>query len=101
MNSFQQENTARIISRAARLGYTITKITTTKNGVNFEINPSSPNNYTPKIKKESGEWKIQTADHGSVNIDQIQEITEGYQRAAAIISELETLTANHLLEYAA
>lgn len=100
MISFQQENTDRIINRAARLGYTITKITT-KNEVRFEINPSNSDSYTPQIKQENGEWKIRTADHGSVNADQIQEIAEGYQRAATMISELETLTAGHLVEYAA
>lgn len=99
--SVEEENTQRIISRANRLGYVITSIEADPTRVEISIIPSSLASYTPKLERDfrTDEWKVQTTAYGALNLDEIEKLTEGYGRAAAMVRELQSATPGYVVEY--
>lgn len=95
-----EENTQRLIARANRLGYIIVTIDTTEK-LAIEIRPSTLEPYTPPLSQDwkTGEWTIQTTAYGALDLSEIEKVTDGYGRAAAMVSELEHLTARDLANY--
>jgi hypothetical protein len=101
--SLEEENTQRLIGRANTLGYIIVLIDIEADNLSIEILPSSLAPYTPPLYRDrkTGEWTIQTTAYGSLNVDEIKKVAEGYGRAAAMVGELQHLTAGDLVNYSA
>ena len=99
--SIEQENTQRFISRANRLGYIIVEIETDSKNLWVTIIPADDNSYTPILYRhwDSKEWKIETTAYGTLGIEQIEKVTEGYQRAIAMVHELNHLSAGGVVNY--
>ena len=99
--SVEEENTQRIISRANRLGYIITSIKVEATRVEISIIPSQLAPYTPKLERDfrTGQWQVQTTAYGALNLDEIEKLTEGYGRAAAMVQELQSIKLGYVAEY--
>ena len=99
--SIEEENTQRIISRANRLGYIITHIKPESSRVEISIIPSQLAPYTPKLEQDfrTGQWRVQTTAYGALNLDEIEKLTEGYGRAAAMVRELQSAKPGYVVEY--
>ncbi|KMY23641.1 hypothetical protein ACU19_02990 [Actinobaculum suis] len=91
--SLEEENTARLISRANRLGYMVETIDPDRTYRPITIRPASLEDYTPELYfNDKTGWTCQTMAYGAKTIDEIQLIAEGYARAVAMIRELDTAT---------
>ncbi len=98
--SIEQENTDRIIARAASLGYEIRHITPDGRFRKIAVEPLSMDGYTPWIDGDFGEFNVNPVSHsGGFTIDELEKVAEGYQRAAALIRELEATSIDNLVEY--
>ena len=99
--SVEEENTERLIGRANRLGYTITSIEIEPGRVAIFIVPSPLFPYTPELDRdfETDQWRVQTTSYGALNLDNIEQVTEGYGRAAAMVRELEHATPRNVVNY--
>ena len=99
--SVEEENTERLIGRANRLGYTITSIEIEPGRVAISIVPSPLFPYTPELDRdfETDQWRVQTTAYGALNLDNIEQVTEGYGRAAAMVRELEHATPGNVVNY--
>lgn len=85
-----KENTARLVSRAAALGYRIERINP-HDACPITCTPTS--DYTPAVSytPETG-WVCHTASNEQVTADELKQVAEGYQRAAALVTTLEAAT---------
>ena len=99
--SVEEENTERLIGRANRLGYNITNIEIEPGRVSISIVPSPLFPYTPELDRdfETDQWRVQTIAYGALNLDDIEQVTEGYGRAAAMVRELEHATPRNVVNY--
>ena len=100
--TLKNEITNRLIGRAKKLGYTILAIEVEDDlGIGIMIRPEA--RYTPELHRDwkTGEWMIQTTAYGSLNVDETEEVAEGYGRAAAMVTALHHLTADDLTNYSA
>lgn len=99
--SLEEENTQRVIGRANRLGYIIVSIGIEGDDARVQVMPSPLAPYTPQLTCDTttGEWAIQTTAYGALDASEIQKIAEGYQRAAAMVSELRYLDAYNVVTY--
>lgn len=98
-----EENTQTLIDLANRLGYIIIDIDTdtVEPQPRIQIRPASLEDYTPHLYQDwqTGAWTIQTTSYGSLNLDELGKVTEGYERAAAMVSELAHLVSDDLVDY--
>ncbi|VEI13859.1 hypothetical protein [Trueperella bialowiezensis] len=94
-----QENTKRLIARAAELGYTIIEINPDANRI--ELIPTDPASYTPPMTREwaTGQWLVQTTTYGPLAPDEIGRVVDGYQQATIMASLVERLDAASLAPY--
>lgn len=101
--SIEEDTTQHLVEDANRLGYTIVTIDTTDTTNRFaiEIRPAARMPYTPPLYRDwqTGQWTIQTTSYGSLDLEEIEKVTDGYRRAIAMVSELAPLNARDLANY--
>lgn len=90
-----EENTQRLIARATKLGYEITRIADGE----ITIRSAGTHRYTADIQHTGGAWKIQTTAWGALDLNAIEEVTDAYQRAAAMVRALEADKPGSLAGY--
>lgn len=88
LNPFSTEDTARLIGRAKRLGYTITVINPEREYL--EIVPTERDTFTVPVRYDhvNNEWAADTVSVGVCYLDDIEKITDAYGAAAAMVREL-------------
>lgn len=96
---FREENTARLVARGKKLGYDIYRIAYTFDRMEISIANDRTWDYTPEIYFERGTgWVIQTTAYGMMSIEEIEKVTDGYQRAIAMVKELNSYNNGDLEE---
>lgn len=85
-----EENTTRLLHRATALGYRIDCINPR---ATCPITCTPLEDYTPAVSytPETG-WVCHTASNKQVTVSELAQITEGYQRALALITTFEGAT---------
>ena len=86
IDDISQENTDRLIARAAKLGYIIEEVNLAKDYRPITCRPNPEIPYLPEVHYTAhGGWTVSTTSYGNKGVDEVELIAEGYQRAAALI----------------
>lgn len=84
--NFTETSLQNLINKAAELGYLLS---VDENGEVEYLFPADRHNYTPEIfKGENGERNVMTVGYGTLPMEEIRKVIDGFYRAEQVITLL-------------